>query len=320
VALVVAAARAAVRPALPLRALADELREEHDPAETDPDNDLWTVFSWSYRTLSRDAARLFRLLGLHPGPDISITASAGLAALTPRTARAALAELARSCLIREHLPGRYAFHDLRRVYARRLAYTVDAEEERRTALRRVHGHHLHTAYRAALLLNPGRDPITVEPLELGARPDALGDADEAMTWFGDEHAVLMATLTHDDGARADTYVWQTAWTLADFLDRRGHWHDEIIAWRAAVAATRRLADVPEQARAHRLLARAALRRRGTTGRSAGTSAPPPRSPRPGSGTRRTPTEEASKGRRRAVCFTGQACLDPPIGRRNRPPG
>ena len=73
-ALTIAAARAATHPSFPLAALAAELREAThalDPFHGgDSATDVRAVFSWSYRALSPGAARLFRLLGLHPGPDI----------------------------------------------------------------------------------------------------------------------------------------------------------------------------------------------------------------------------------------------------------
>jgi transcriptional regulator with XRE-family HTH domain len=80
-ALAIVAARAAIQPGLPLAALADELRHLHDRLDTlatgDPGTDVRSVFSWSYQQLSRPAARLFRLLGVHPGPDLSASARPG---------------------------------------------------------------------------------------------------------------------------------------------------------------------------------------------------------------------------------------------------
>ena len=62
-------------------------------AEADPATDVRAVFSWSYRTLSPEAARLFRLLGLHPGPDLAFGAAASIAGLPPARARSLLAEM-----------------------------------------------------------------------------------------------------------------------------------------------------------------------------------------------------------------------------------
>jgi len=84
-ALACVAAHAATNPGLPLAALATELHAASRRLDTlttdDPHTDLRAVFSWSYQALTPDAARVFRLLGLHPGPDISAPAVASLTAL-----------------------------------------------------------------------------------------------------------------------------------------------------------------------------------------------------------------------------------------------
>ena len=79
-ALAIVAARAACHPHFPLPALAGELRDTRARLDAlageDPTTDVRTVFSWSYDQLSSHAARLFRLLGLHPGPDTTAPAAA----------------------------------------------------------------------------------------------------------------------------------------------------------------------------------------------------------------------------------------------------
>jgi hypothetical protein len=85
-ALTIAAARAE-QSGFPLTALAGELEKASGRLDAldagDPVSQVRTVFSWSYTTLPPAAARLFRLLGLHPGPDISVAAAASLAAVPP---------------------------------------------------------------------------------------------------------------------------------------------------------------------------------------------------------------------------------------------
>lgn len=122
-ALAVVAANSAVEPGFALEAIASDLDTGTLDAfgSTDPQADLRSVFSWSYRSLSADAARMFRLLGLHPGPDISVPAAAGLAATTLANARGLLLELNQAQLIAQRRPGRYASHDLLRTYANELA-------------------------------------------------------------------------------------------------------------------------------------------------------------------------------------------------------
>jgi hypothetical protein len=98
-----------VIPAFPLAALADELCDtcrRLDALDTgDPGSSVRAVFSWSYRLLSDPGARMFRLLGLHPGPGISIPAAASLAAVHRDQASAALHELSTAHLLTEQAPG-----------------------------------------------------------------------------------------------------------------------------------------------------------------------------------------------------------------------
>ncbi len=261
-ALAIAAARAATHPGFPLATLAAELAEAGGPLDAlaggDPASEVRAVFSWSYTALTPVAARLFRLLGLHPGPDITAPAAASLAGLPLRQTRPPLAELTRASLLAEHAAGRYTFHDLLRAYAAVLAHSIDPDDQRRAAFGRMLDHYLHTAYTTDRLLHPGRDPITLTPPAPGVTPEQPAD-DQAMAWLTAEHPVLLAAVGHAARNGFDTHTWQLAWGLYTFLDRRGHWHDLITAWRTALDAADRLADPPAQALAHRLLARAHTR-------------------------------------------------------------
>jgi DNA-binding SARP family transcriptional activator len=259
-ALAIVAARAVSRPEFPLEVLADEL----DDAEAGLDGfgDVRTVFSWSYRTLSRRAAELLRLFGLHAGPDLSAPAAASLAGLPVRQVRPLLAELTRTHLITEHRPGRYTMHDLLRAYAAELAETSDAEPDRRTAVHRVLDHYLHTAHAAATRIEPHREAITLGPAEPGVAAEPILDASRALAWFTTEHAVLIGAVRQAADSGFDTHTWQLAWALTDFLQRRGHWQDQATVHNAGLAAVQRLGDLPGQARSHRHLGRAyALLRR-----------------------------------------------------------
>ncbi|OLB65547.1 MAG: hypothetical protein AUI10_06255 [Actinobacteria bacterium 13_2_20CM_2_72_6] len=146
--------------------------------------DVRAVFSWSYRRLGAGAARLFRLLGPHPGPDIGVPAAASLAGVPVAEARAHLAELARAHLVEKHpvegdSRSRYRCHDLLRTYATELSGTADTEAGRRAATHRVLDHYLHTATAAALLLYPHRHSIDLAPLQPGAAPAGLATVAEA---------------------------------------------------------------------------------------------------------------------------------------------
>ncbi|MBM9509485.1 AfsR/SARP family transcriptional regulator [Actinacidiphila acididurans] len=258
------AATRAEQTGFPLTALAAELAEAGrrlDVLSTDdPASEVRAVFSWSYHALTPPAARLFRLLGLHPGPDISAAATAGLAALTPREVRALLAELTRAGLLTEHLPGRYAFHDLLRDYAAEQADTADSAGERHAAVHRMLDHYVHTARTAAGLLEPAWEPPAPPPPQPGFRPEHFADHERALAWFTTEHAVLLAAVAHAAATGRDAHTWQLAQALATFLDRRGHWHDLAVVGSAAVEAADRLADCLGRPVAHRIVARAHHRR------------------------------------------------------------
>jgi tetratricopeptide (TPR) repeat protein len=257
-ALSIVAARAGAHPRFPLSALAGELRQARGGLAAlgggDPSLDVRSVFSWSYRQLDPATGRLFRLLALHPGPDVGTAAVTSLAG--ERAAGHSLAGLARVHLVAEHAPGRFAFHDLLRAYAAELAATVDSESSRRAAHRRVLDHYLHTAYAADRLLDPHRQPITLTEPAAGVVPERLADRRQAMAWFTAERAVLLAAIGQAAALGFDAHARQIAWTLTTFLDRRGHWPDWAAAQRTALAAADRLGDQAAQARAHRDLARA----------------------------------------------------------------
>jgi DNA-binding SARP family transcriptional activator len=140
-ALNVVAARAVRHPDFPLAVLAAE-------SGADVLTDLRAEFAVSYRTLSPDAARIFRLLGRHPGPDASDAAIAGLAGLSLPRVRASLAELVGIHMLVEHRPGRYGCHGLLRAYAAELA-ARESGDERRAGPRRILDHYLHAAPSAA---------------------------------------------------------------------------------------------------------------------------------------------------------------------------
>jgi DNA-binding SARP family transcriptional activator len=258
-ALRVAAELAAARPQVPLSDLVTDLAGEQRrldllDAAGDPRAAVRVVFSWSYQQLSDQAARMFRLLGLHPGPDTSAPAAASLAAIAEADARRLLRELARAHLIAEHVPGRYAVHDLLRAYATDQARGIDTEAERHEAIARVLDHYLHTAACAALLLDPAQEPVSLGAPRPAAAPGQPADRRQALAWFEAEHQVLLAAVSLAAGSGFDTHAWQVPWALAPFLQPRGHWQEAAAIQRTALAAATRQGDTAGQAVSARLLA------------------------------------------------------------------
>jgi tetratricopeptide (TPR) repeat protein len=227
-------------------------------ASGDSATDLRAVFFWSYRTLTTGGARLFRYLGLHPGPTITVPAAASLLGHSETTTRVLLNELHRAHLIIVDSPGRYTLHDLLRSYASELALTGESPTDRDAALRRTLDHYLHSAHDADRLLYTRLDAITPPGPDPGITSESFTDQASALAWFDAERTVLLRAIDLAAAIGLHTHAWQLAWTVSMFLNRKGHWQDWAHAQRTALDATANRNDLG-QAHAHRLLGLVYLR-------------------------------------------------------------
>jgi DNA-binding SARP family transcriptional activator/tetratricopeptide (TPR) repeat protein len=282
-ALTIAAARV-LQSGFPLATVAAELAEAADRLEAlaagHPVGEVRAAFSWSYDALTPAAARMFRLIGPLPGPDIGAAAAASIADRSRPDAQRLLAELARASLVVEHAPGRYTCHDLMRAYAADLSRAVDPEPERRAAIGRLLDFYARTACAADRLVKPHRDlpalaaaaagPAPVPGGEVpggevpggevpggevpgGAPAEVFAGPEDAMAWLDAEHTALLHALQQAIDSGFDAAAWRLAWALDTVLFRRGHWHDIATAWRVAELAADRLGDIDAQVFARRRL-------------------------------------------------------------------
>jgi tetratricopeptide (TPR) repeat protein len=219
-ALRVAAEHAVSRPTMKLAELIEDLRDDSmlwDALSVDegPHSEaVRTVFAWSYRDLTPEAARMFRMLGLHQGPDISLPVAAAAMGVPSRTARRALDILLGAFLIQTIRPYRYQFHDLLRAYALDQARATDAEAERRDTLDRMLRWYIATADQVSLLLSPGdRFSVTVSPPD-GPAPAAFEDAAAAWEWFDIERPNLVANAQAALASSLPQRAWELAMALA----------------------------------------------------------------------------------------------------------
>ena len=246
-ALSVVVARAAAAPKLPLSSLAAELTElgRLDALDAgDPAANVRTVLSLSYRHLPETAARMFRLLGLHPGPDISAAAAASLAGVPVAAARVALRDLTRASMLMEVVPGRFAFHDLLRSYA---AEQKTPAEGVVSTTRRMLDHYLHTAYRAHRVLYPGRELIGLDALASGVTPEVFGGKAAALAWLEAEYQVLLKVTDLAAQERFDAHAWRLPVVLWTFHNVCGHWHEGTRLHLLALEAARRKGDLSGEA-------------------------------------------------------------------------
>lgn len=258
-ALRIAAERAAARPLMPLRELIEDLRGESSlwdalSSEDEADADaVRTVFAWSYRALPPAAARTFRMLGLHPGPDFGPGAAAALLGESANRVRALLDVLAGAYLLEQTAVARYQFHDLLRAYAADLAASQEEDEAQRAALLRVAHWYLYTADSAMRATQTLRPSVLTGVPVAGCSPLTLDDQESANAWFLAERANLLALAHTASDAQLDDVTWQLSASLQTLQGAHGAGDDRLTMGRLGLAAARRLGDSNAQAKMSQVL-------------------------------------------------------------------
>ncbi|MEW2568485.1 BTAD domain-containing putative transcriptional regulator [Streptomyces sp. NPDC047070] len=262
-ALAIVCARAEGHPSAPLADIAAELAESRDDlgvfAVGDPATDTRSVFSWSYRTLTPEAAGLFRLLWMCPPHGVSVQAVASLAGLTTAQTRPVLSELTRASLWTEPAPGLYGSHELLRTFSQELSLAEDPSEAREDARRRLFDHYLHSARGAATQLYTHREPLPLPDAAPGTQVLSFTDTDRAAKWLVREMPALEAVITRDSGHGTGAHAWRMAATLELVLDRRGRREEQIELHTTALAGAQRLGETLGEAHMHRVLGFAHVR-------------------------------------------------------------
>jgi DNA-binding SARP family transcriptional activator len=245
-ALGIIAARAAAHPTFPLATFSAELADTQRRLDAinggEESSQVRSVFSWSYKRLPTRAARLFRLLGLYRGPDVTVPAAANLAGIELGEARQLLTELARAHMVTEHRNGRYAFHDLVGTYATELAHTYDSEADRKSAVRRLLGFDLHAAAAADVLVAPHRrrTPLLNQP-PVGLPP--FRDHAGALAWLEGERGNLVAAVQLAYDHKAYDMGWRLANLLWGLFNLEKHWDDWIGTHRIGLACAEACGDL-----------------------------------------------------------------------------
>ncbi|GAA3039340.1 ATP-binding protein [Actinokineospora globicatena] len=215
-ALRIAAERASSRPLMPLRELIEDLRDESalwdalTVADDDESDAVRTVFAWSYRALPEQPARLFRLLGLHPGPEFGTGVAAALAGTSAAKVRRLLDSLVGAHVLEQHAQGRFQFHDLLRVYAAQQAVQQETEQDRAAALGRALDHYLHTLAGAIALIAPLDRPVPLDSAPPDAVPEQFGDRDSAFAWYEREQTNLVSAVRSAAAGGRHDVAWRTA--------------------------------------------------------------------------------------------------------------
>ena len=205
------------------------------------------AFDLSYADLTAAQQRLFRRLGLAPGPDIDAYAAAALDDTSLESARGLLDELYDHHLVTEPASGRYLLHDLLREYARALAAGDDAADSRAAAARLVN-YYAHVAaaagpHIATWTTAGGRPPPGLPP----ASTPAVASPQQAAAWLEAERPNLDAAVGYAALGGMPGHAITLATAMGGFLRARGHWDQAARQYRTALWAARQAGDRPGQA-------------------------------------------------------------------------
>ena len=230
--------------------LADELTDEirrlevmlYDDGRGTSAPSVAASFELSYRQLDKTAARVFRLLPVNPGPDLSTAAVAALADQPASEVRKVIGHLVRAHLVEAGAgaAGRWRMHDLLRLYARQLSDTHADSDGREEARDRLLDYYLYAAGAATAHLQvlPGT-PV----------PALFTGRDDALAWLDAERSSLVAAVTTAASTGRDQIAMMLPLMLVAYFDWRRRFEDGLATTVISRDAARRLGDRSNEAAA-----------------------------------------------------------------------
>ncbi|MFD9412614.1 ATP-binding protein [Streptomyces sp. NPDC059989] len=189
----------------------------------DPRSAVSAAFDLSYEALTTRARTVFRRLGLVPGPDVTVETAAALTDGDLTGAAAALDELFAAHLLEYRSDGRYAFHDLLRLYARNRMEREEGPAAGTEALGALYRHLTRVTHGAVGRLAPGSLRLDLPPALAGGDPPpgpSFPDERAALAWLDAERVNLVAAVVHS----AEHGPADPGWRLAEML--RGYFADQ----------------------------------------------------------------------------------------------
>jgi DNA-binding SARP family transcriptional activator/transcriptional regulator with XRE-family HTH domain/tetratricopeptide (TPR) repeat protein len=245
-ALRIAAANLAVRPGYPIARYVEELASGDRlgalAAQEDADTAVRATFALSCDALAPQERRVFRLLGVIPGPDFTaeaVAALGGTASTGIDAAQRILDRLTARHLVQEPEPGRYALHDLLRLYAAELAAAEEDDPARTAALLRLAGHYRAVTADAAQVLYPHlvHLPAPDAPV-VGRTQDRFPDRAAALARLAAEQRGIIAAVTRLTALGHH----RAAWGLANLVNGYFLLTVNMVEWQIVARAAAEAAD------------------------------------------------------------------------------
>lgn len=223
-----------------LRVAADELasadRLERLSLPEDPASSVLPAFQTSYAPLPDDLKLLFGRLGLLPGTSFGVAVVASLMASTVVDVERQFRRLVDLNLVQSDGRGRFALHDLVKLFAQRCGGPDDA------ALARGLDYYLQSADAANHLLRPSRVRQPIDPPLDGVIIEEFGTSDAALRWCIDEIATIADAVELATSSGQYRPAVQLPTSMIDFFQTRKHWSAWLGTHRRGVETARSLGD------------------------------------------------------------------------------
>lgn len=255
IALCVAGARLATRPKWTLaRAVADLQDERRRLARLSFGDELsvQAVFDMTYQALSDQAARLYRLMGLHPGPDFGLDVVAAVMQTHVLEAETLVDELLNANMLDEPRNGRCRFHDLIRLHARKKAEDEEPSQTRDAAVRRMLDWYLQSANGANASITPHRTARYGGTVRVVPPSVSFGNQNSALDWLEQERLNLLAAARFANDSGLHDVAWHMADAMWGLFLYRTHYHDwlqfDLMAEQAARSCADRFMEAETQDR------------------------------------------------------------------------
>jgi tetratricopeptide (TPR) repeat protein len=227
-ALAVVSSWLATHPYVDLPGIANELNDSRrvlDLLESDePRSSARAVLSWSYRNLDKDSADVFSTLGVHPGPEMSVSAVTSMTSKDASVVRKLINRLDAASLLDKVTDDTIRMHDIVRAYASEIAGSVALADDYNAVFDRMISHYIHTARSAARTVDEFWEDIDPLPVPVGVQPESFANREDAIRWFSRRFDVLVQVLASAKRAGRHAEACRLATTLETFLRRQGEWN------------------------------------------------------------------------------------------------
>ncbi|MER5427082.1 AfsR/SARP family transcriptional regulator [Streptosporangium roseum] len=248
----IASAQLVSQPSLTTREFADRLRNGNRLIDLefaeDPQTGVRAAFELSYQNLIPAVRRIFRLMGLHPGPDISIDAIAALAGLSEEKTSRLVDALINAHLAYREDGHRISMHDLISAYAHDRSESEDSDEDQCEALSRLFDWYLRSADTAIKVIFPGYMELDLVTNSSQESFLSFDDYDRAFSWVESEHRSMVSVITYAGSHGWLSHSWQLSLRLARFYFLKGYTDDWLTTHRVALSSVRQLKDKINEAK------------------------------------------------------------------------